>query len=69
MLSRPFGKVIHDLARKYNGSLVISDLRKLEKLTTQSRKAGLDVRFLKNCHAFGVYSISVVSNSLLAQIP
>ena len=55
VLSRPFGKVVHDLARKYNGSLVISDLRKLEKLTTQLRKAELDVRFLKNCQAFGVY--------------
>ena len=55
MLSRPFGNIIHDLARKYNGSLVVSNFRKLEKLTTQSRKAELDVRFLKNCQAFGVY--------------
>ena len=62
VLSRPFGKVIHDLARKYNGSLVTSDLRKLEKLTTQSRKAELDVRFLKNCQAFGVYPKFITSD-------
>ena len=59
VLTRPFGKVIHDWAQNYNGSLVVSDFRKLEKLATKSRKATgkaeLDVQFLKHCQAFGVY--------------
>ena len=55
VLTRPFGKVIHDLAQNYNGSLAVSEFRKLEKLATKSRKAELDVQFLKNCQAFGVY--------------
>ena len=55
MLTRPFGKVIHDLAQNYNGSLAVSEFRKLEKLATKSRKAELDVQFLKNCHSDAVY--------------
>jgi len=55
VLSRPFGKVIHDLAQRYNGLLAVPDFRKLEKLATKSRKAELDVRFLKKCQGFGVY--------------
>ena len=59
---RPFGNNIHDLARKYNGSLVVSDFRKLEQLPIQSRKVELDVRFLKNCQAFGVYPKFITSD-------
>ena len=45
VLSRKFGKLIHDLAHKYQG-LNLSELRKFEKLHTKFKKAELDVNFL-----------------------
>ena len=38
VLTRPFGKVIHDLAQNYKGSLAVFDFRQLEKLATKSGK-------------------------------
>ena len=55
MLLRTFGKLIHDLAHKYEGVVSISDFRKWEKLSIKKRKAELDINFLKNCQQFGVF--------------
>ena len=53
VLSRKFGKLIHDLAHKYQG-LNVSELRKFEKLHTKFKKAELDVNFLSNCKTLNV---------------
>ena len=54
LLSRPFGNIIHDVAQKYE-QIDIADLRKLEKLSIKSRKAELDLYFLRNCQSFNVF--------------
>ena len=55
VLLRTFGKLIHDLAHKYEGVISISDFRKWEKLSIKKRKAELGINFLKNCQQFGVF--------------
>lgn len=54
LLARPFGNVIHDIAAKYD-YVDISDLRKLEKISIKTRKAELDLNFLRNCQSFKVF--------------
>ena len=44
------------LFTKYNSSLDIKDLRKLERLQVKVNKSKLDLNFLKNCELFHVYS-------------
>ena len=47
LLSRPFGNIIHDIAEKYD-HINTADLQKLEKLSIKSRKAELDLNFIRN---------------------
>ena len=54
VLSRGYGCIIHDIARKYN-DINVSDLRKLEKLLIKRNKSQLDINFLINCKTFGVF--------------
>ena len=55
VLLRSYGKIIHDFAQKYQGKISLSDFRTYEKLSVKKRKADLDVAFLKNCQALGVF--------------
>ena len=55
LLSRPFGNIIHNIADKYDGRISIAVLRKFEKVAVKSRKAELDLNFLKNCQSFHVF--------------
>ena len=55
ILLRNFGKIIFDISSKYNGRLELSQLRKLEKISTKTRKAELDVSFLESCQQFNVF--------------
>ena len=55
LLSRSFGNLIYDIAAKYPGGTIITDLRKLEKASIKARKAELDLNFLRNCQAFNVF--------------
>ena len=48
-------KIIFDISRKYDGRLELSQLRKLEKISTKTRKAELDVSFLESCQQFNVF--------------
>ena len=54
VLSRGYGCIIHDIARKYK-DINVSDLRKLEKLHIKRNKSQLDINFLINCKTFGVF--------------
>ena len=45
--SRSFGNIIHDIATEYD-HINIADLRKLEKISIRSRKAELDLNFLRH---------------------
>ena len=54
VLSRGYGCVIHDIARKYK-DINVSDLRKLEKLHIRRNKSQLDINFLINYKTFGVF--------------
>ena len=54
VLSRGYGCIIHDIARKYK-DINVSDLRKLEKLHIKRNKLQLDINFLINCKTFGVF--------------
>ena len=53
-LSRGYGYIIHDIARKYK-DINVCDLRKLEKLHIKRNKSQLDINFLINCKTFGVF--------------
>ena len=55
LLSRTFGRIIHDIAELSNGQLTVKELRKLEKLYIRNNKASLDINFLKNCRTFNVF--------------
>ena len=48
LISRSFGNIIHDIAVKYHDHINIVDLGKLEKISIRSRKAELDLNFLRN---------------------
>ena len=54
VLSRSYGCIIHDIARKYK-DINVSDLCKLEKLHIKRNKSQLDTNFLINCKTFGVF--------------
>ena len=47
LLSTPFGRIIHDVAGKYS-HIDIADLRKFERISIKTRKAELDLNFLRN---------------------
>ena len=55
ILLRNFGKIIYDISSKYNGRLELSQLRKLEKISTKTQKADLEISFLKSCQRFNVF--------------
>ena len=55
ILSRPFGKVIHYVAEKYDHA-EIANLRKLERISIKTLKAELDLNFQRNCRSFNVLS-------------
>ena len=42
---RHFSDIIHDVARKYNEEINVSQLRKLEKLCKKVEKVDLDITF------------------------
>ena len=54
VLSRGYGCIIHDIARKYK-DINVSDLRKLEKLHSKRNKSQIDINFLINRKTFGVF--------------
>ena len=58
MLLRSFGKIIYDIAQKYNG---LSDFRKLEKLNIKYNKADQDITFMINCRNFNVFFQSLLT--------
>ena len=53
LLSRLFGRIIHDVEGKYS-HIGIADLRKFEKISIKTRKAELDLNFVRNCQSFNV---------------
>ena len=55
VLSRDYGCIIHDVARKYK-DIYVSDLRKLEKLYIKRNKSRLHINFLINCKTFCVFA-------------
>ena len=55
LLSRSFGNLTYDIAAKYPGGTIITDLRKLEKASIEVRKAELHLNFLRNCQTFNVF--------------
>ena len=55
LISRSIGNIIHDIAVEYD-YINIADLRKLEKISIRSRKAELDLNFLRNCQSFNVFA-------------
>ena len=54
VLSRGYGCIIHDIARKYK-DINVSDLRKLEKLHSKRNKSQIDINFLINRKTFGAF--------------
>ena len=54
LLLRPFGKIIFDVASKYD-DISVADLRLLEKLSTKVQIFKHDIAFLKNCQTFQVF--------------
>ena len=54
VLSRSYGCIIHDIARKYK-DINLRDLRKLKKLHIKRNKSQFDINFLINCKTFGVF--------------
>ena len=54
LISKSFENTIQNIAAKYDHTN-IADLRKLEKISIRSRKAELDLNFLRNCQSFNVY--------------
>ena len=61
VLSRGYGCIIHDAARKYKDTNVI-DLRKLEQVHIRRKKAHLDIKFLIKCKTFGVFPKFIYAN-------
>ena len=55
LLSRLFGNIIHNITDMYEGRISIAVLHKFEKVAVKSRKAELDLNFLKNCQSFHVF--------------
>ena len=55
ILCRSFGKILHDIAQKYDTDFTVSDLRKFEKLHLKINKATLDINFLFNCRNLRIY--------------
>ena len=55
ILLRNFGRIIFDISNKYDGRLKLSQLRKLEKISTKTKKAELDMSFLESCQLFNVF--------------
>ena len=55
ILLRNCGKIIYNISSKYNGRLELSQRQKLEKISTKTRKADLDISFLKSCQRFNVF--------------
>ena len=52
MLShRDFGNIVQDIEDKYE-NVEVFQLRKLERLSIKIRKAGLDIKLLRNCKIF-----------------
>ncbi len=54
LLARPFGRIIYDVAARYD-EINVGDLRKLEKITIKIKRIKNDIAFLKNCQTFQVF--------------
>ena len=61
VLSRGYGCIIHDTARRYKDTNVI-DLRKLEQVHIRRKKSQLDIKFLIKCKTFGVFPKFIYAN-------
>ena len=48
LLHRNFGNIVYDIVQKYE-NVEVFQLRKLERLSIKTRKAELDIKFLRNC--------------------
>ena len=53
LLHRNFGNIVYDIVQKYE-NIDEFQLRKLERLSIKTRKAELDIKFLRNCKIFNV---------------
>ena len=53
LLHRNFGNIVYDIVQKYE-NVEVFQLRKLERLSIKTRKAELDIKFLRNCKIFNV---------------
>ena len=53
LLHRNFGNIVYDIVQKYE-NVEVFQLRKLERLPIKTRKAELDMKFLRNCKIFNV---------------
>ena len=54
LLARPFGRIIYDVAARYD-EINVGDLRKLEKISIKIKRIKNDIAFLKNCQTFQVF--------------
>ena len=52
MFSTDYG-IVYDIVQKYENAEVFQ-LRQLERLSIKTRKAELDIKFLRNCKIFNV---------------
>ena len=48
-----FGNIVYDIVQK-NENVEVFQLRKLERLFIKTRKAELDIKFLRKCKIFNV---------------
>ena len=48
-----FGNIVYDIVQKYE-NVEVFQLRKVERLSIKTRKAELDIKFLRNCKIFNV---------------
>ena len=52
-MHRNIGNIVYDIVQKYE-NVEVFQLRKLERLSIKTRKAELDIKFLRNCKIFNV---------------
>ena len=53
LLHRNIGNIVYDILQKYENAEVFQ-LQKFERLSIKTRKAELDIKFLRNCKIFNV---------------
>ena len=53
LLHRNIGNIVYDILQKYENAELFQ-LQKFERLSIKTRKAELDIKFLRNCKIFNV---------------